>query len=260
MDQVDYLYGEHRQMERLARKLEAAARLPKPPEPFGFLQLRRAFREAVTNHLKRESWAVYPLQGFVSSEICAALAELRPEGGSFSETLAEHERRWTATRIEGDWRAYCEELAAIIASLRRRIAFEERILYPLLEQDEETPVADLRGAAEPPHGSGLVMGRPGPRHAPTGSAPQSAGLPEQGEPGPTTVEALSFTSVGGRRNALRQGPDARDQTPMFRGYGYAVRGTAYRLAPGNAGEAGNPRADDGEEGRAERKLTDPDLL
>ncbi|WP_165357177.1 hemerythrin domain-containing protein [Sphingosinicella sp. CPCC 101087] len=262
MDQVDYLYGEHRHLERLARRLEAIADLPDAPEPFGFLQLRRAFREAVMNHLKREAWAIYPLRGFVSSEICAALAELQAEGGTFSDRLAEHERRWTAIAIEAHWRAYCEELAALIASLRQRIAFEERILYPLLEQDGEGSADKLAGATMATLGSGLMMDHAEPGREPPSDPPLAILAAKRNDlpHGSATVEALSFTSAGGRRKGARQDSGVRSQAAMFRGYGHAVRGTAYRLAPDDLRNADEPRSGDRDEGRADTKLTDPDLL
>jgi Hemerythrin HHE cation binding domain len=135
MDGVEALRDEHREIRALVHRLGAHVAQSDPPDPVAFLHFRREFGRIVTRHLMKADWTLYP-QLKVSSrpELRVAAMRLCAEIGSFEEAFGAYARRWTSSRIAGDWAGYREETLAVVRLLDRRMTLEECELYPLLEE------------------------------------------------------------------------------------------------------------------------------
>jgi hypothetical protein len=58
----------------------------------------------------------------------------------FSTAFATYTGRWTAPKIAADWEAFRSETLTMIGGLLDRIDAEDNRLYPLLAEDEATPL------------------------------------------------------------------------------------------------------------------------
>jgi hemerythrin-like domain-containing protein len=134
MDRVETLCDEHREIRTLLDRLNAYLE-GGPPDPLPFLHFRRELGRIVTHHLKKQDWVLYPrLKASGRAELRAAAIRLCAEIGSFEEAFGAYARRWTSSRIGEDWAGYREETRAMVRLLERRMALEERDLYPLLDE------------------------------------------------------------------------------------------------------------------------------
>ena len=105
-----------------------------PPPSRELYVLRMEFASALIHHLKLEDWSLYP-QLLVSSDkrVAATALAFSEEMGGLAKAFRDYAEQWGAYAIEGDWKRYQRETAAILEALTRRIAREERDLYPLIE-------------------------------------------------------------------------------------------------------------------------------
>ena len=149
MNHTASLRSDHARIRALADRLGEMLARPSPPDPVQLLFLRREFGRTVTRHLKAEDWLLYPrLRSNRRPEVRAVAERLCAEVGAFEEAFAAYARRWTSLHISSDWAGYRADTAATLDRLRRRMALEEEVLYPLLERESDT--AGLTGAARAP--------------------------------------------------------------------------------------------------------------
>jgi len=149
MDRTASLRADHACIRVLADRLGEALAKPSPPDAVQFLLLRREFGRAVTRHLKVEDWVLYPrLRLSRRPEIREVAERLCAEVGAFEAAFGAYARRWTSLHISMDWLGYRADTVMMLERLRRRMALEEEVLYPLLER--EPGAAGLTGAARAP--------------------------------------------------------------------------------------------------------------
>jgi hypothetical protein len=86
-------------------------------------------------HLKLEDWALYPrLMGSGDSKISDAGRAFQQEMGGLAPAFVAYCDKWSASGIEAQWAAYCDDTRAILDALENRLMRENRELLPLLEQ------------------------------------------------------------------------------------------------------------------------------
>jgi hypothetical protein len=134
MDDMEIFRDEHRQIAGLMNRFGDMLAEATPPEPLAFLHFRREFGRALSHHLKREDWMLYPrLRASPRPEVRNMAERLCTEIGAFEAAFAVYGRRWTSARICADWAQYRRESEAMILGLHRRILLEEQELYPLVD-------------------------------------------------------------------------------------------------------------------------------
>jgi hypothetical protein len=62
------------------------------------------------------------------------LAEIQQIDGKLLSQSAAHISRWTAPAVEQDWAGYCQASHAIREQMKRELAAERRLLFPILER------------------------------------------------------------------------------------------------------------------------------
>ena len=134
MPDIDKLREEHERLIDILGRLETALALPEPPPAIQLFELRRELTATLVSHLKAEDWILYPqlIRG-KDKKAAAAARALLDEMGGLARAFAEFSERWGATEIARDWAGYRRAGTAMIGALARRIARENRELYPLLE-------------------------------------------------------------------------------------------------------------------------------
>jgi hypothetical protein len=75
---------------------------------------------------------VYPALEAVPVVNTPKLQELRSEGNSQLATSSRHIAKWTVDQIVANWSEYQRASAAMTAIMRKRMAVEKIVLYPLL--------------------------------------------------------------------------------------------------------------------------------
>lgn len=134
MPDINKLRDEHERLIDLLGRLEAALALPEPPPATELFDLRRELTGTLVSHLKTEDWLLYPslIRG-KDKQVAAAARALLDEMGGLARAFSEFSEAWGATEIARDWAGYRRAGTAIIGALAKRIARENRELYPLLE-------------------------------------------------------------------------------------------------------------------------------
>ena len=128
------LREEHARLIEILGRLETVLARSVPPPATELFTLRAELTSALVGHLKTEDWMVYP--GLIASrdrkvaETARAMAE---EMGGLAAEFASFSEAWGATDIGRDWPGYRRAATEIIGALARRIARENRELYPLIE-------------------------------------------------------------------------------------------------------------------------------
>ena len=123
------LSQEHAELARLAATLGAQARSDRP-DVAGVAGVRWQLTRKLLLHLANEDKLLYPKLKNGSDAVAARLAErFSDDMGGLAATYNAYVAKWSATRIEAEWPAFCTETQAIVAALSDRIAREERELY-----------------------------------------------------------------------------------------------------------------------------------
>ena len=134
MQDLIHLHEEHEKLVAIAGRFSEMVAHEVPPPSRELYVLRMEFASALIQHLKAEDWMLYP-QLLVSSDkrVAETARAFSKEMGGLARAFMDYAEQWGAHAIEGDWKRYQRETAAILEALTLRIAREERDLYPLIE-------------------------------------------------------------------------------------------------------------------------------
>jgi iron-sulfur cluster repair protein YtfE (RIC family) len=134
MSDLNRLRDEHAILVVIARRLSAMITQQVPPPAKELYSARMKLASELIRHLKTEDWVLYP-QLMASSErrVAETARAFSEEMGGLAKAFGDYANRWTAIAIESDWKGYRRETTEILKILSRRMAREERELYPLLE-------------------------------------------------------------------------------------------------------------------------------
>jgi iron-sulfur cluster repair protein YtfE (RIC family) len=128
------LREEHARLIEILGRLEVALAQSAPPPAAELFALRRELTAALVGHLKTEDWMVYPrLIASRDKEVAATARAMADEMGGLAAEFAAFSEVWGATEIARDWAGYRRAATLMIGTLARRIARENRELYPLIE-------------------------------------------------------------------------------------------------------------------------------
>lgn len=131
MDDMDLLHLEHKRIASMARGLTAMVSQPIPPNPLALFRVRTELRKALTVHLNREDWVVYPgLLASTRPEVRAHAQRLAAGAAAFSAAFRDYSSQWTTVCIAADWPGFRKETLTILAQLQHRIHVEDHQLYP----------------------------------------------------------------------------------------------------------------------------------
>ena len=131
---VAKLREEHARLIEILGRLEAALARSVPPPATMLFTLRLELTSALVGHLKTEDWMVYP--GLIASrdkQLAATARAMAEEMGGLASDFSAFSEAWGATEIGRDWPGYRRAATNMIGRLARRIARENRELYPLIE-------------------------------------------------------------------------------------------------------------------------------
>ncbi|HYI47787.1 MAG TPA: hemerythrin domain-containing protein [Allosphingosinicella sp.] len=152
MDGMSLLRFEHTRIASMARELTAMASQSMPANQLALFRVRAELRKALTVHLKREDWVLYPrLLASERPEVCALAKRLGAEAVAFSSAFRDYCRQWTTVCIAADWLGFRKETLAILSQLQHRIHVEDHELYPLVGDEDD--VHRLRTPADVRQGS-----------------------------------------------------------------------------------------------------------
>ncbi len=131
------LRDEHAQIIETLKEFEAAMAQAEPPPPAALFGLRNRLTHVLIAHLKAEDWLLYPdLLASDRPYVAEAARHLIHEMGGLAEAYNAYTRQWTAQAIAADWEGYRRDSAVVIRMLRKRVAREDRELYPLADATE----------------------------------------------------------------------------------------------------------------------------
>lgn len=134
MQDLILLREEHEKLLAIAGRFSEMIAHDVPPPSRELYVLRMEFASALIQHLKSEDWLLYP-QLLVSSDrrVAETARAFSKEMGGLARAFMDYAEQWGPYAIEGDWKRYQQETAAILEALTLRIAREECDLYPLIE-------------------------------------------------------------------------------------------------------------------------------
>jgi hemerythrin-like domain-containing protein len=139
LNQIAMLRSEHQLIDLMAGELAAFIGERERPEPVRFLNFRREFGRALSLHLKREDWVVYPrLRAHARREVRDLASPFCAASAAFSRVFEAYSRAWTSVSIASDWKGFQAATEVMLDHLHNRIAMEENQLYPLLASGRET--------------------------------------------------------------------------------------------------------------------------
>jgi iron-sulfur cluster repair protein YtfE (RIC family) len=131
---IAQLREEHAHLIEILGRLEAVLARSAPPPAMELFALRRELTAALVGHLKTEDWMVYPrLIASRDKAVAATARAMADEWGGLAAEFAAFSEAWGATEITLDWAGYRRAATLMIGALARRIARENRELYPLIE-------------------------------------------------------------------------------------------------------------------------------
>ena len=135
MTDLAKLRTEHAELLDITRRLRGMIARPGPPPKVDLFEIRREFAATLIGHLKTEDWVLYPrLLASDDAHIASTARAFSDEMGGLAATFVDYIERWKADTIADDWPGYCRDSSTLIDALTRRIARENRDLYPLLEK------------------------------------------------------------------------------------------------------------------------------
>jgi hypothetical protein len=102
------------------------------PNSSQLTQVRWKLTRASSRRSKLLEDAVFPALINASAAGAAQMLELRESSSDLRSASSQHIAEWTVSNIQADWQGYRKASEGMRASMKRRIAVEKRILYPLL--------------------------------------------------------------------------------------------------------------------------------
>lgn len=126
---IDRLLREHDRVRDAASGIEAFLEAPAAPVDPVFAKLRWTLARELATHLATERGAYPAVKAQVRGD-----AIYRGIDHALDQDLAQHAIVWTIARIQADWAGYRREARLLLRRLRRRMTYEETVLFPLLPQ------------------------------------------------------------------------------------------------------------------------------
>ncbi|HEY9552305.1 hemerythrin domain-containing protein [Allosphingosinicella sp.] len=137
MSVTQQLRDEHKHISDVLKEFEEVLSQPGPPPAASLFELRNRLTRVLIGHLKAEDWVLYPsLLETATPYVAEAARQLIHEMGGLADAYNAYTRQWTAQAIAADWEGYRRDSAVVIRMLRKRIAREDRELYPLAERTQ----------------------------------------------------------------------------------------------------------------------------
>jgi hemerythrin-like domain-containing protein len=137
MSSLAQLRGEHAELVKIVKELQALIEGDAPPPAVALFDVRRRLSSMLIAHLKAEDWVLYPpLLSSADTKVAETARHFVDEMGGLAQAFTVYIERWDALSIESDWPRYQRESRGIIEALTTRIIRENRELYPLLERIE----------------------------------------------------------------------------------------------------------------------------
>jgi hypothetical protein len=135
MSELTKIREDHAVLAKLFRQLREMVGSSRPPSQLVLFDLRRELVSTLLAHLKLEDWALYPRLIQSSDDGISKLGRtFQQEMGGLAPAFVAYCDKWSASAIECDWHAYCEDTREILDSLEKRLVRENRELLPVLEQ------------------------------------------------------------------------------------------------------------------------------
>jgi hemerythrin-like domain-containing protein len=139
MSSLAQLRGEHAELVKIVKELQALIEGDAPPPAVALFDVRRRLSSMLIAHLKAEDWVLYPpLLSSADAKVAETARQFVDEMGGLAQAFTVYIERWDALSIESDWLRYQRESRGIIEALTTRIVRENRELYPLLERIERS--------------------------------------------------------------------------------------------------------------------------
>lgn len=122
---ISRLINDHDRIRAILDRLEAFLLADAPPTSIEFPRLRWELMREMAVHLA------------VERSKLPGLSKSHPKLYSqidlgLDAALSDHVARWTVSAIQDSWHSYRMSARTIVARLRRRMAFEEQAIFPLL--------------------------------------------------------------------------------------------------------------------------------
>ena len=137
MSLTQQLRDHHACINDLLLEFETVLAQPDPPPAAELFDLRNRLSHVLIAHLKAEDWVLYPdLLASDRPYVADAARHLAQEMGGLADAYNAYTRQWTAQAIAADWKGYRRDSAVVIRMLRKRVAREDRELYPLADRAE----------------------------------------------------------------------------------------------------------------------------
>lgn len=135
MSITQQLRDEHVRIIEILNEFEDVIARPEPPPAVTLFDLRNRLTHVLIGHLKAEDWVLYPrLLESDTPYVAETARNLIHEMGGLADAYTAYTRQWTASAIAADWEGYRRDSAVVIRMLRKRVAREDRDLYPLADR------------------------------------------------------------------------------------------------------------------------------
>ncbi len=122
----------HDELLQCIAALERVVALPSP-DAEALASARWKLTRASGRRRRLLAERVYPALEAVPPTNSPKLQELRSEGTSSLTRSSQHIAKWTVDRIVANWAEYQQASGTMTATMRKRLATEKIVLYPLLK-------------------------------------------------------------------------------------------------------------------------------
>jgi hypothetical protein len=127
---IDAIRLQHESISELAAAL--AAEVSKPSySPVAAIRWKLA-RELIAHLAVEDRWLYPTLIASPDHEAAETAKQFKDEMGGLSDVFTAYMRKWSDQQIASEWSTYCAETKSFLASLKDRVARENRELYPLI--------------------------------------------------------------------------------------------------------------------------------
>lgn len=139
MTDLQKLREEHASLAVIGAELSRVVARDAPPASQDLYRLRMELASGLIRHLKTEDWILYPALLNSTDERIALIARaFSASMGGLASEFKDYSELWGANAIRKDWQGYQRETEKILRALTLRMAREERDLYPLLDDEEQS--------------------------------------------------------------------------------------------------------------------------
>lgn len=126
---IERFLCEHDRVRDAACHIEVFLEAPTAPVDPAFARFRWTLARELATHLATERGAYPAVRSQVRGD-----AIYRGIDHALDQDLARHAADWSIARIEAEWAGYRREARLLLRRLRRRMTYEETVLFPLLAQ------------------------------------------------------------------------------------------------------------------------------